>query len=176
MIAGETYMWVFRTVHILGGLIWVGSVFMLVVYLQPAAAAIAPAGTPMMAELLGKRRLVDGILLAATLTILAGAAVYWHDWHLYADFNTWVNTGFGGTLTFGALCAILAWLFGIFVTRPSVNRLMALGREVAASGAAPSPEVVTQIADIQRRLKVVARGSLVLLVIAVGAMASARYV
>ncbi len=35
MIAADTFMVVFRIVHIVAGVFWVGSVFLFVVYLQP---------------------------------------------------------------------------------------------------------------------------------------------
>ena len=43
MISTAWYMIVFRTVHILAGVVWVGSVFLLVMFVQPSVAAIAPA-------------------------------------------------------------------------------------------------------------------------------------
>ena len=175
MIAASAYMVVFRIVHILSGVIWVGSVFLFVVYLQPASAAIAPAGAPLMSELLGKRRLVDGILTAASLTVLGGLFIYWRDWRVYPSFGDWVSSAFGATLTVGALCAIAAMGFGMFVTRPNVGRMLALGRQVAESGGPPSPEIAAEMGAIQKRLKVVARVSLVLLIVAAVAMASARY-
>lgn len=52
---------------------------------------------------------------------------------------------------------------------------MALGRQVAELGAPPTPEVGAEMGAIQARLKVAARVSLGLLVIAVLAMSTARY-
>ncbi|MEO8475856.1 MAG: hypothetical protein ABI572_02255 [Actinomycetota bacterium] len=175
MVATSNYMVVFRIVHIVAGVIWVGSVFLFVVYLQPSAAAIAPAGAPLMSELLGKRRLVDGILTAAGITVLGGLFIYWRDWHTYPSFGDWIGSAFGATLSFGALCAIVAMGLGASITRPNVRRMLALGRQVAESGGPPAPEVAAEIGAIQHRLKVAARVSLALLIVAVMAMASARY-
>ncbi|HTG46180.1 MAG TPA: hypothetical protein VK646_00815 [Actinomycetota bacterium] len=176
MLASDTFMVVFRVIHILAGVIWVGSVFLLVVFVQPSAAAIAPAGAPFMTELLGKRHLVDWILTTAAITVLGGLFLYWHDWHTYyGSFSEWTNSSFGGTLTFGALCAIAAMVIGIVGTRPTVGRFFKLAGEVAASGAPPSPEVGAQMVALQNRLKILARISLVLLIFAVLGMATARY-
>jgi uncharacterized membrane protein len=175
MIAADTFMVVFRTLHIVAGVLWVGATFLFVVYLQPAAAEVGPAAAPVMGNLLGKRRMVDGILAVALVTVVTGLIVYWHDWHLYDSFGAWISTPFGASLTFGAVCAIVAMGFGLFVSRPSAKRLMALGQMVAASGGPPSPEVAGEIASLQHRLKVFARLGFALLVIAVIAMASARY-
>lgn len=175
MFASGTYMVVFRIVHIVSGVIWVGSLFLFVVYVQPSAAAIAPAGAPLMTEMLGRRRLVDGILTSAAATVIGGLFVYWRDWHTYPSFGDWLGSNFGAALTFGALCAVVAMSIGVVVTRPNVGRLLALGRQVAESGAPPSPEVGAQMSAIQRRLKIAARVSLALVLVAVVAMASARY-
>lgn len=175
MLAVNGFMVVFRIVHILAGVFWVGSVFLFVVYLQPSAAAVGPAGAPFMGELLGKRRLIDGILTLAVISVTGGVLIYWHDWHLYGSFGHWIGSTFGRVLTVGALAAIAAMGIGFSVTRPNVRRLMALGRQVADSGGPPSPEVAAEMGAIQVRLKTYARVSFALLVLAVLAMSTARY-
>ena len=175
MIASNLYMAVFRIAHILAGIVWVGSAFLFVFYLQPSAAAVGPAGAPFMAELLGKRRLTDGILMAGATAVVAGLFIYWHDWQLYGSFSDWIGSTFGLVLTVGALASIVALAIGVFGTRPNVRRLLILGRQVAESGGPPSPEIGAEIGQIQGRLKVFARVGLALLVFAVLAMSTARY-
>ncbi|MDH5312659.1 MAG: hypothetical protein OEW66_02300 [Actinomycetota bacterium] len=176
MIASDPYMVAFRIVHILAGVGWVGSVFLFVVYVQPSAAAIAPAGAPLMAELLGRRRLVDGILTMAVISVVGGAFLYWRDWQDFGSFGDWISSSFGSALTLGAVASLVTLFIGVFVTRPNVMRLLALGRQVAESGGPPTPELAAEIESVQVRLRVFARLSLGLLVLAVAAMASARYV
>lgn len=176
MLAADSYMVVFRIVHILAGVAWVGSIFLLVFYVQPSAEAIAPAGAPFMSELLGKRKMVDGIIAAAVVSVTGGLFLYWRDWHDFGSFGDWIGSSFGSTLTIGAVASLVALGIGVFVTRPTVVKLLALGRQVAESGGPPPPDVAAQIAAMQARLKVFARLSLGLLVIAVLAMAIARYV
>jgi hypothetical protein len=175
VLATDWFMVIFRLIHILGGVLWVGSVFLLVVFVQPSAAAIAPAGAPFMAELLGKRRLVDRIIGLGTVTVLAGLLLYFGDADDYPSFGDWLGTSFGVVLTVGALCAIAALTVGIVGTRPAVTRMLAVGREVAESGGPPSPEQAAELAAIQARAKILARTSLALLIVAVAAMSSARY-
>ena len=174
MIAASAYMVVFRIVHIVSGVIWVGSVFLFVVYLQPASAAIAPAGAPLMSELLGKRRLVDGQSSRPHRSRCSAGS------YLLARLARLSELRRLGDVDVrrrhvGALCAIAAMGFGVFVTRPNVGRLLALGRQVAESGAPPTPEVGAEMGAIQQRLKRAARVSLGLLIVAVVAMSSARY-
>jgi hypothetical protein len=176
MLAASWYMVVFRIVHIGAGIAWVGSVFLFVVFVQPSAAAIAPAGAPFMAELLGKRRMVDRIIALGVLTVIGGLFVYWKDWHEFASFGDWIGSSFGITLTIGAIAALTALAIGVLGTRPNVMRFLALGRQVAESGGPPSPEVAAEMGAIQGRLKIYARVGLALLVVAVVAMAIARYV
>jgi uncharacterized membrane protein len=171
MLAADWAMVVLRLLHIGAGVFWVGSVFLFVVFVQPSAAAIGPAGAPFLGELLGTRRMVDRIVLLGVVTVLAGLAIYWKDWHNYPSFADFVDTAFGKALTVGGLCAIAALLVGAFVTRPGVGRMLALGRQAAEAGGPPSPE----IGAIQRRLKVAARVSFGLLVVAVALMATGRY-
>jgi hypothetical protein len=175
VLAASTYMLVFRIVHITAGVLWVGSVFLLTTSLAPAAEAIAPAGAPLMGELLGKRRLVDRIIGLGVITVAAGLFLYWHDWHLFQSFGDWLGSRFGGSLTIGMVSALIALGIGGSITRPNVRRLLALGAQVAASGAPPTPGVAAQLATIQRRLKIVSRVALGLLLFAVVAMSVARY-
>jgi hypothetical protein len=175
VLAAAPYMIVFRIVHVLAGIFWGGSVYMLVVFVQPSVAAIAPAGAPFMAELLGKRRLVDVLIGLGSATVVGGLFLYWHDWHLYGGFGTFIGTRFGATLTVGAVAAILALAIGILGTRPNVVRLLAMGRSVAESGGPPSPELAAEIARTQVRLKTFARTSFGLIVVAALTMALARY-
>jgi uncharacterized membrane protein len=171
----SAYMTVFRIVHIMAGIAWGGSVYLLVVYVQPSAAAVGPAGAPFMMQLLGKRRLVDGLIGLGSITLIGGLFLYWHDWHAYGSFSNWIGSRFGTVITIGAVSAIVALAFGIFGTRPNVKRLLALGSQVATTGGPPSPEQAQQIARIQRLLKVLARVSLAFIGIAALCMAAGRY-
>jgi uncharacterized membrane protein len=171
----SAYMTVFRVVHIMAGIAWAGSVYLLVVYVQPTAAAVGPASAPFMGELLGKRRLVDGLIGLGSITVIGGLFLYWHDWHAYGSLGNWIDSRFGIMITIGAVSAIVALAFGIFGTRPNVKRLLALGREVAGSGGPPSPDQAQEIARIQRLLKIFARLSLAFIGIAAFCMAVGRY-
>ena len=175
MIGADVDMVVFRILHIVAGVMWAGSVFLFVVFVRPSLASIAPAGAPFMAELLGRRRLIHWLLAFAAVTILAGAYLYWKDWDAAGSFGDWIGTDFGLGLTVGAIAAIGAFSIGLFGTRPAVERMLALGREVAASGGPPTPEQAAELAAIQATQKRLSAASLSLLAVAVVAMAVARY-
>ena len=175
MIAAEWFFIVFRILHIGAGIVWVGSVFFLVAFVQPIAATIAPAGAPFMAELLGARRLVDRILVIASVTIVAGLILYLRDMDDAGGFGDFLGTNYGRALTIGGVTAIAAFLVGLFGTRPAVRRLLALGRQIASSEGPPSPDLTAQVPALQDLTKILARISLGLLGITVIAMATARY-
>jgi uncharacterized membrane protein len=102
MLATDASMVFLRIIHIGTGVIWVGSLFVVVFFVQPSAATLGPAGAPFMSEL-RRRRFVDVVFIDAAVTVLAGAFLYWHDWHTYPSF---IDTTFGKALTVGGLLAI----------------------------------------------------------------------
>jgi hypothetical protein len=131
-----------------------------------------------MAELLGARRLVDRILALASVTIVAGLILYLKDMNAVGGFGDWVGSAQGLAFTVGGLTAIIAFLIGLFGTRPTVQRLLGVGRQIGQAsqdGGAPPPELAAQVPGIQARLKILARLSLGLLVITVITMATAKY-
>jgi hypothetical protein len=175
MLATDATMVVLRIVHIATGVIWVGSLFVVVVFVQPSAAALGAAGAPFMSEL-RRRRFVDVVFIDAVFTVLAGAILYWHDWHLQPSFGDWISTSFGASLTVGAVLAIAGLGVAASLTRPTIGRLVSLGKQVAESGAPPTPETAARIGSLQHRLVIAERVSFSLVLLAVVAMSSARYI
>jgi uncharacterized membrane protein len=174
MLATDVPLVLLRIVHIATGVIWVGSLFVVVVFVQPSAATLGPAGAPFMSEL-RRRRFVDVVFIDAVFTVLAGAVLYWHDWHAYPAFRGWIHSRFGIALTVGALLAISGLTVAATFTRPTIRRLVSIGQEVATSGGPPTPERAARIGALQRRLVIAERVSFSLVLLAVVAMASARY-
>lgn len=169
----DTYLVVLRIVHILAGAFWVGAAFTTILFLQPTAREVGPAAGPFMAHLAGKKKLVDWVLRAAGLTVLAGVLMYWRvtgglEWDR-------ITSAYGLSLTIGALSAIAAFSLGLSVVRPTIMATLAIGRDVAASGGPPTPEQAAQLQSLQQRGKAVGRVIVPLLVIAVSGMAAARY-
>lgn len=175
MLGLDLYMLVFRLIHIGAGVAWAGSVFFLVVFVQPSARSIAPAGAPFIAELIGRRRLVDRLLAMAAVTIVAGLFVYVRDMNDHGGFGDWVGTSFGLGLTLGGAAALIAFAVGLFGTRPATMRMLALGRQMGASADPPGPEVAQEFQRIQARAGALAKVNLTLVTIAVLLMATARY-
>jgi uncharacterized membrane protein len=175
MSAAMPYMLVFRTIHILAAIAWGGAVFLLVLFLQPTAKRVGPAAGPFMRGLLADARLVDWLLRIAGLTIVAGGFLYWHDMQLYGGFSDFTDSAFGGTMTFGAICALIALGIGMIGTAPTIRKMLATGGQIAQAGDAPPPELLAQAAALQKRARQLAIGNLIFVSLAAFAMATARY-
>jgi len=128
--ATDAFLVLLGIVHIATGVIWVGLLFVVVVFVQPSAATLGPAGAPFRRSFAG------------------------------ADLSTDRDSGIGVAAS---------------VTRPTIVRLVALATQVAGSRGKPSPEVGARIRALQRRLVVAKRASFSLVLLALVAMASARY-
>jgi uncharacterized membrane protein len=169
----DVYMVVLRIVHILAGVFWVGSALVMFLFLQPAASEVGPAAAPLMMNLAQKKRLPDIVLAASGLTILAGALMYWR---VSGGFDPdWIGSAFGIAITIGSLCAIAAVALGASIVRPAMMRIAAIGQAAAAAGGGPTPEQGAEIQALQQRARATSNVIVPLLILAVVAMASARY-
>ena len=181
MLALSTYMLVFRGIHILAGVLWVGSAFLFAAFIEPTAAKLGPGAGPFMNELVEKRKVPMWITVIATFNIVAGAFLYWAAWHEKAsDFGTngtwssWIGSAPGRVFTLGALCAITGYLIGLIGVAGNVVKMNELGGEIAAGGGPPTPEQGAAMQKLQERLRLYSRTDLVFLIVAVLCMATAR--
>jgi uncharacterized membrane protein len=162
---------VLRVIHIAAGTFWVGSATFLLVFVEPTVHAIGPPGGSFMAHLSQVRKLPAMIAVSAILTIVAGIWLYWRD---TGGFDPdIVTTGPGIGFAVGGLAAIVAFVVGLTMARPRLGRMGALGGAMASGS--PTPEQAEEMAGLQRSLRSISIFNEVLLVIAVIAMASARF-
>ena len=170
----DPLMIVLRLFHIVGGALWFGSAFLFAGFIGPAAAETAPASGVLMSAVVKKRRVAEVIKWLAITTVVAGWAI-WLKLGLAAGVDVWVTSTYGLVLTIGGVLATAAAYFGITGIGNNVEKLVAIGDEVAASGGPPTPEQGAEMArlgaEIQRHSKI----DLALLFLAVAAMATARY-
>lgn len=175
VLGTSVYLIVFRVLHVLLAIAWGGSVFLLVFFLQPTAKAIGPAAGPFMRELLGTRRLTDWVLRIAGATIVAGGFLYWHDMQAYGGLGDFLGSAFGDAITAGAIAALVAFGIGIFATAPTLERMLAVGGQVAQAGDQAPPELVQELGGLQARGRTLAKWNFALVTLAAFAMATARY-
>lgn len=174
MLAIEPFMLVFRFLHIVAGVLWVGSAFLFSAFIGPSAAEVGPSAGPLLTVLVKKRRIATVIKSLSGVTVLAG----WILWLRYLDLyglGDWLSSSFGLVLTIGAVLATVAFVIGFVGIAPNIERLVDLGGEIAAGGAPPTPEQGTEMERTQKALEAASKVDLALLLLAVAAMATARY-
>jgi hypothetical protein len=151
-------MIVLRLVHIGSGAMWVGMMAFMTFYLTPALAEVGPdAGKVMQA--LQKQKIMIVMPVIALLTIISGI---WMMMRLYAGPSDFAASRMGMALNVGALSAIVAFLIGIIFMRPLMEKAM------TTTDPAEAQKLRARGATLSRW---VAR----LLMLALGAMAVARY-
>ena len=171
----STYMLVFRVLHIMGAIAWGGSLFLVVLFIQPSAKAIGPAGAPFMREMLSRRHLGDWVLRLAGITIVAGGFLYWHDVQLYGSLGDFLGSAFGLWLTIGAIAALVAVGIGVFATKPTIDKGFEVGAKIAQAGDPPPPELLQELAALLARGQMLAKWNLAFVAIAAFSMSTARY-
>jgi uncharacterized membrane protein len=169
----DWYVIVLRVIHIAAGVFWVGAAFVLFLFIQPSAKELGPEGQRFMGHLAVKKKLPMLVMLSAILTILAGILLYWRASDGF-DLE-WIRSGPGIGFTIGGLAAIATLALGLSMTKPAMDRMGALGQEIAASGGQPSPSQVSEMQRLQARMVTIGRVSMVLLTIAVVTMAASRF-
>lgn len=161
---------VLRIVHIVSGVLWVGGAGLFFFYLEPAMNRLGPDAEKFADEVVNRRKVPIYFVTFSTLTVLAGGILYWR------DFGTLLDTSpFGLALGLGGLAALLAWLGGNLLIPRTLAQLMAVGTEMKASAGPPPADLVARMQSIQERLRLIGLVDIALLLFAVAAMASARY-
>jgi hypothetical protein len=117
-----------RIVHIGFGVFWAGTIFFFAFMLEPSIRAAGPGGGRVMQELM-RRKFLNIVPIAALLTILSGLDMYWR--FSGGMSGEWMATGYGISLTIGAVCALVAFGIGVFLLRPTAMKIGKLGASMA---------------------------------------------
>jgi uncharacterized membrane protein len=175
IVAASAFMLTFRLLHIVAGILWVGSVFLFVAFIAPSADDAGPSAQPLLTAVMKKRKLGKVIVGLAVTNVVAGWVLWLKNMTIYGSLEAWVTLRFGLVLTIGGVLATTAAIIGMTVVAPSMERLIDLGHEVTTSGQPPSTEQLQRIAHLRGRLQTSGRTVLALLLLAIVAMATARY-
>ncbi len=160
---------VFRLIHIVAGVFWVGSAMVSTFFLSPAVAATGSAGQQTMAHMVNKGRMSVRIMGAAILTVLAGAVLYWRDSQGFT--SAWTSSGPGWGFGIGAVFALGGMVFGMMVGQSAHK----LGQISAAAKGNPTPEQIAELQATSKRMSTTSGISTALLILALVCMATARY-
>jgi uncharacterized membrane protein len=164
---------VLRLIHIVAGAFWLGAAVTMFLFLQPTARATEPESQRFMLHLLRNRRFSEVVLGAALLAGAAGAILFWRDTN-GLDLAPLTQSYFLG-FTVGAVAGGLALLLFVFLGYPAGRRVIVIGSRLEAERRPPTEEEQRGLASAQLTLNRVGPTVLVLLVITVAAMATARY-
>jgi hypothetical protein len=175
MLAASVFMIIFRFFHIVAGVLWVGSAFLFVGFIGPSAAEVGPSAGPLLTVAVKKRKVAKVITALGGVTVLAGWIMWLHDMGAYGGFSNWIGSSFGVGITIGAVLATIAAFEGSIGVGQNVERLVDIGGEIAASGGPPTPEQQQRLETVMEHVKTHGQIDLVLLLLAVTAMATARY-
>jgi uncharacterized membrane protein len=175
MLAAELYMIVFRSIHILCGVLWVGSTFLFSVFLGPAAAEVGPSAGPLLRHVVIRQKVTKVITTIAFVTVVAGMFVYWRDVQLAGSLGDFLGTDFGLVLTVGAVFGIVAAFWGYFQVGRGVEQLVELAGDSPSPDAPPPPSVAEELERRAAQLKTHSIVDLLLQLGAVIAMSTARY-
>lgn len=168
----DLYPLILRILHIGAAMFWAGATWMLAGFLTPAVKSSGLAGPQVMGELIRKRRLSEGLGVAAVINVASGLLLYWR---LSSGLRSgWLLSGPGLSLTVGAIAGSIAFFVGFFVTRPSTVQMGKIGGQIAAAEGPPQAALVEELGALQGRLEAAGIWISVLLAVAVIAMAGAE--
>ena len=163
---------VLRLIHVGFAIFWGGSVMFINFLLGPSLTAAGPEGFRVLGEL-NQRRYFDVMLAAATLTILSGAELMRRD---SGGFNpSWFHTPFGIGLSAGMVAALVAYIFALVLIKPTLQRMAAIGASLATATPDDRPRLGADLNAQRARLLASGMVSMLFLLLAIAAMATARY-
>ncbi|HLO18642.1 MAG TPA: hypothetical protein VK206_27675 [Anaerolineales bacterium] len=165
----DYFLLLLRIIHIVGGIFWVGGTLIMTFFIAPTMGATAEAGQRFVGHLMNNLKFSNRMSIAAGLTILAGAILYWRDSHGLT--STWMKSGAGIGFTTGAVFALIGFATGIMIGR-TTTAMAQLGAQFRGK---PTSAQMTQMQAIQKQQRTYSMISVVALLLAVTFMAVSRY-
>ncbi len=160
-----------RLLHIVFSVIWAGGVFALAVIIEPRLRALGPSvQRPFMKAIMPA--FVHTMLGSATVAIVSGIFLVLRIRH--SSLDSFFDTGWGWAILISFIAAISAYSIGLTRVLPTSKRIIKMGDGI--EGRAPTPEEMQQMQALGKNLRMFSRTAMVLIFIALGAMASARFV
>lgn len=160
---------VLRILHIVAGLLWAGAAVFIAVIMEPVLSGAGPDTMKAVGPKLGPR-IFAFMLATGILTIVMGLILIARTpGRRYSDL---FSTGWGWAIGLGLIAALIAYVIGA-TGGLTMRRAMIIGRQIKGP---PPPETLQQLQALRNRYRNYSRAAAALTVIAVGAMASARYV
>jgi uncharacterized membrane protein len=163
---GITFIVLARAIHVMAGVAWAGTIFVLAMVIVPLAVGHGAESAGRWLGMVARRAgMISGI--SALLTVLSGI-------YLFAALHPHDDSIGGLILKAGAVAALFSFAVGALLGRPAGQRLAKL-QQTSAGEAAPSTQTLQELASLRRRSALSARLAAGLLGAAVFAMAVFRY-
>jgi hypothetical protein len=162
---------ILRLIHILAGVFWAGTAFLMAGFLVPTMRATGREGGVFIQHLMRERRLHVALGVAMLLTVLSGIAMYAK--LAAATHGAWAGTPPAMAYGVGAVAAIAGGITGAVFGGSAGRRMAAISSSIEAGG--PSPEQQAEMGRLQRRIRNGTKVTAGLLGVAVAAMAIGRY-
>jgi uncharacterized membrane protein len=157
-------------VHVVGGVFWVGGALFMTFFLMPSLSKLGPAAGQVMAAL-QQRKLMVWLPVTAMLVILSGLRLMMI---VSAGDMHWFEHRSGHTYAISGVLAILAFLLGVFISRPAMARVAKLSQS-AVSDESSKNMILAEVHKLQRRNILTARIVATMLLLSAAGMAVARY-
>jgi len=161
-----------RLLHIVLGVFWAGTLMFTAFFLLPSVREAGPDGAKVIAGLM-RRRFLTVMPVVAAGSILSG---FWLYWKMSVGFQPeYMRSPMGQAFGFGSVTAIVAFILGIKVVRPSMLRAAKLAQEAGAAALAERDTRMAEVQALRSRAGKAGVAVAMLLALTVAAMAVARY-
>lgn len=161
-----------RIVHVGMGVFWAGTIIFMALFIERAVRRAGPAGGAVMQEVMKLGYMVV-MPVVAILTLVSG---FWMYYVVSGGHAEWFRSNTGMTLGVGGMLALLAFLIGILVMRPTMMKVQQLATQAQAAPPEQRDALMAQIAPLRTRGTLYLRIVAVMLAVVVLSMAVARYV
>jgi uncharacterized membrane protein len=160
---------VLRLLHIIGGVLWVGSALAMNFFIGPTLRATGEAGKQFAGHLITRTRFTPVVTASAYLTVIAGVWLYGIDSAWFT--SPWMDSGAGTGFGTGAAFALVGLVTGI-MNGNNVRKLGQLGAQIQGQ---PTAEQAAALGAVQRQQAWVVPVNTYSLLLALLFMAIARY-
>jgi hypothetical protein len=168
----QTLILILRIVHVGLGVFWAGTVFFTNLYMFPAVQEAGPEGNKVMAAL-ARRGFLQMLPIVAILNIISGLWLYWI---MSGGLQpVYVHSKLGMMFAVSGVLAIVTFVIGVVVIRPSSQKAMQLAQSAATLSGPERDAAMATLAALRQRITLASRASAVLLGLTVVGMATARH-
>ncbi len=169
----QSYLTLLRSLHIISGVIWAGSLLYLAFFVIVAVKRSGPEGGKFMQTLAATNKLPLVMMILAITSITTGILMIAK---LSDGFtSSWFGNRHGIIVSIGGTLGILAFLEGLFVNKPTVDKMNRISKEIAAGGKPPTDAQMQQITRLRNKLFSATRQVAFLLLLTLIAMSLVHY-